>query len=66
MEVQLCRDNVISGFPSIRVFRKGSDETSVGGMRDHEAYRGDRTVAALTEFADNLVPSAGQPHNYVR
>ena len=30
-EVQLCRDNVVSGFPSIRVFRKGSDEVKFGG-----------------------------------
>ena len=65
-EVQLCRDHVISGFPSIRVFRKGSDEVANAGYKDHEAYRGDRTVAALTEFADGLVPSAGQPHNYVK
>ena len=54
------------GFPSIRVFRKGRDEITVHGMRDHESYRGDRTTQALLDFADSLVPSAGQPHYYVR
>lgn len=65
-EVQLCRDHIITGFPSIRVFRKGSDELNVHGMRDHESYRGDRTKEALVAFADNLVPSAGQPHHFIR
>ena len=65
-EVELCRDHVITGFPSIRVFRKGSDELNVHGIRDHESYRGDRTKASLLEFADALVPSAGQPHHFVR
>ena len=62
----LCRDNQIMGFPSIRVFRKGRDEITVHGMRDHESYRGDRTTQALLDFADSLVPSAGQPHYYIR
>ena len=35
-------------------------------MKEHESYRGDRTQASLTTFADNLVPSAGQPHHYIR
>ena len=65
-EVQLCRDHIITGFPSIRVFRKGSDEVSTHGMRDHESYRGDRTTDALLAFAENLVPSAGQPHHFIR
>ena len=65
-EVQLCRDHIIRGFPSLRVFRKGSDEVSVHGMRDHESYKGDRTMEALLAFADNLVPSAGQPHHFIR
>ena len=35
-------------------------------MKEHESYRGDRTQTSLTTFADNLVPSAGQPHHYIR
>lgn len=62
----MCRENQIMGFPSIRIFRKGRDEITVHGMRDHESYRGDRTTQALLDFADSLVPSAGQPHYYVR
>eukprot|EP00878_Enallax_costatus_P033946 GHUV01037536.1.p1 GENE.GHUV01037536.1~~GHUV01037536.1.p1 ORF type:complete len:108 (+),score=22.22 GHUV01037536.1:106-429(+) len=32
------------------------------GHHEHEAYTGDRTKDALVQFADTLVPSAGQPH----
>ena len=35
-------------------------------MKEHESYRGDRTQASLSAFAENLVPSAGQPHHYIR
>jgi len=31
-------------------------------LHEHEAYRGDRTKEALLTFADNLVPTAGEPH----
>lgn len=65
-EAQLCRDHQITGFPSIRVFRKGSDDITMQGMHEHEAYRGDRTKDSLLEFAEALVPSAGQPHRYIR
>ena len=44
----------------------GHDEINVHGVKEHESYRGDRTQASLTTFADNLVPSAGQPHHYIR
>ncbi len=36
------------------------------GVKDHEAYIGDRTYESLSAFADNLAVSAGQPHHYVR
>ncbi len=36
------------------------------GVKEHESYRGDRTQASLLAFADNLAPSAGQPHHYIR
>lgn len=142
IEVELCRQHHITGFPSIRVFRKGSDDVTVHGVREHESYKGafcewayrhrvyrlvqvtgfrsmafhehesykgrrprnsaapcppppfkravagiwcsagrccaralaesgdasagDRTKEALLEFAEALVPSAGQPHRYIR
>lgn len=65
-EVELCRQNAITGFPSIRVFRAGHDEVNVHGYVDHESYRGDRTKESLLEFADGLAASAGSPHEHVR
>jgi len=61
-EAALCRAHFISAFPSLRVFRRGHDDLLVAGMREHEAYTGDRTKEALVAFADSLVPSAGSPH----
>lgn len=58
---KLCQEQMITGFPSIRVYRKGTDDIVVHGFHEHEAYRGDRTQTALTAFVDKVVPSAGQP-----
>lgn len=65
MEVDLCREQQIMGFPSVRVYRKGSDDVMVHGHHEHESYRGDRTLEALSKFADSLIPSAGLPHYYI-
>jgi Thioredoxin len=108
-EPRLCQEHQITGFPSIRVFRKGSDDITMHGVHEHESYRGappaapmcrssllytaaggafvsqgyiacdtrpdssgssmaagDRTKDSLLEFAEALVPSAGQPHRYVK
>ncbi|GBF88082.1 disulfide-isomerase [Raphidocelis subcapitata] len=62
-EMELCRGHFITGFPSIRVFRRGHDDIYIEGMHQHEAYQGDRTKEALEAFADSLVPSAGLPHH---
>lgn len=62
-EVDICRKHVVSAFPSIRIFRSGSDDIVANGRREHEAYFGDRTKDALVKLADELVPTAGQPHN---
>ncbi|KAI8473082.1 MAG: protein disulfide isomerase [Monoraphidium minutum] len=61
-EQDLCRAHFITGFPSIRVFRRGHDDIVIQGTKQHEAYMGDRTKDSLEAFADSLVPSAGQPH----
>jgi len=63
LEMNLCRSHHIQGFPSIRIFRQGHDERNVNGHHEHESYTGDRTIAALTAFAESLVPSAGLPHH---
>jgi hypothetical protein len=58
---KLCQEQMITGFPSIRIYRKGSDDIVVHGFHEHEAYRGDRTQTALQAFVDKVVTSAGQP-----
>jgi len=61
-EMDMCRSHYITGFPSIRVFRRAHDDIYIHGQHEHEAYTGDRTKEALVRFADSLVPSAGLPH----
>lgn len=39
-EPRLCQEHQITGFPSVRVFRKGSDDITMHGVHEHEAYRG--------------------------
>ena len=59
--MEVCRQEMITGFPTIRVYRRGSDVINVHGFKEHESYHGDRTNEALTTFADSLVPHAGNP-----
>ncbi|KAK7312891.1 hypothetical protein VNO77_37120 [Canavalia gladiata] len=49
--------NHIQGYPSIRVFRKGSDVRSDHGHHEHESYYGDRDTESLVKFMENLVTS---------
>ncbi|KAK9832652.1 hypothetical protein WJX81_007592 [Elliptochloris bilobata] len=65
-EQAMCQEHQVAGYPSIRVFRAGHDEINLHGVKDHEAYIGDRTYDSLLAFAENLAVSAGQPHHYVR
>jgi thiol-disulfide isomerase/thioredoxin len=66
LETELCREAQIQGFPSVRVFRGGSDLVTntaalgrgPGGMQEHATYVGDRTVEALVAFAESLLPPA--------
>lgn len=52
----LCRQNHIQGYPSIRIFTKGSDVIDHGRHHDHASYHGDRTVEAIAKFADTMLP----------
>jgi hypothetical protein len=56
----LCAQQFITGFPTIRVFRHGSDKVVQNGFTSHESYHGDRTADALEKFVDDLVTSAGK------
>lgn len=62
-DMDLCRQHQITGFPSIRVYRKGHDDVYIAHHHMHESYVGDRTKEALVKFAETLVPSAGLPHS---
>lgn len=54
-EVDLCRRNHIQGYPSIRIFRKGSDVRDEHGHHEHESYYGDRDTDSLVNTMENLV-----------
>ncbi|KAK4255657.1 hypothetical protein QN277_008630 [Acacia crassicarpa] len=56
-EGDLCRRNHIQGYPSIRIFRKGSDVRNDHGHHDHESYYGDRDTDSLVKTMENLVES---------
>ncbi|TKY48970.1 disulfide-isomerase 5-4 [Spatholobus suberectus] len=56
-EGDLCRRHHIQGYPSIRIFRKGSDVRSDHGHHDHESYYGDRDTDSLVKTMENLVTS---------
>lgn len=54
-EGELCRRNHIQGYPSIRIFRKGSDVRDDHGHHGHESYYGDRDTDSLVTTMENLV-----------
>ncbi|XP_073281308.1 protein disulfide isomerase-like 5-4 [Primulina huaijiensis] len=54
-EIDLCRRNHIQGYPSIRIFRKGSDVKEDHGHHDHESYYGDRDTDTLVKTMEDLV-----------
>ncbi|XP_004244141.1 protein disulfide isomerase-like 5-4 [Solanum lycopersicum] len=54
-EVDLCRRNHIQGYPSIRIFRKGTDVRDDHGHHDHESYYGDRDTDSLVKMMEDLV-----------
>ncbi|KAF9589094.1 hypothetical protein IFM89_018825 [Coptis chinensis] len=50
----MCRKH-IQGYPSIRIFRKGSDIRDDNGHHDHESYYGDRDTDTLVATMEALV-----------
>ncbi|KAE9592968.1 hypothetical protein Lal_00029012 [Lupinus albus] len=55
-EGDLCRRHHIQGYPSIRIFRQGSDIRTEHG-HEHESYYGDRDTESLVKMMENLVIS---------
>ncbi|KAI3686234.1 hypothetical protein L1987_79908 [Smallanthus sonchifolius] len=54
-EPDFCRSHHIQGYPSIRIFRRGSDIKDVHGIHDHESYYGHRDTDSLVEAVEHLV-----------
>ncbi|KAF4395988.1 hypothetical protein F8388_013157 [Cannabis sativa] len=50
-----CIKHHIQGYPSIRIFRKGSDLRLDHGHHDHESYYGDRDADSLVKMMEGLV-----------
>ncbi|XP_039061099.1 protein disulfide isomerase-like 5-4 isoform X2 [Hibiscus syriacus] len=57
VEVDLCKRHHIQGYPSIRIFRKGSDLREDHGHHEHESYYGDRDTETLVKAMEDLVAS---------
>ncbi|KAF4348419.1 hypothetical protein CsatB_014713 [Cannabis sativa] len=55
LEGELCKRHHIQGYPSIRIFRKGSDLRLDHGHHDHESYYGDRDADSLVKMMEGLV-----------
>ncbi|XP_039072244.1 LOW QUALITY PROTEIN: protein disulfide-isomerase 5-3-like [Hibiscus syriacus] len=60
VEVDLCKRHHIQGYPSIRIFRKGSDLREDHGHHEHESYYGDRDAETLVKAMEDLVASVPQ------
>ncbi|KAM7492681.1 hypothetical protein LguiA_035602 [Lonicera macranthoides] len=54
-EAELCRSHHIQGYPSIRIFRKGSNVRVDNGQFEHESYYGDRDTVSLVKTMENLI-----------
>ncbi|PKA52611.1 Protein disulfide isomerase-like 5-4 [Apostasia shenzhenica] len=62
-QLTLCRRHHIQGYPSIRIFRKGSDVREDHGHHDHESYYGERDTDSLVAAMETLVASIPKaPH----
>ncbi|EPS61947.1 hypothetical protein M569_12845, partial [Genlisea aurea] len=63
-QADLCRKNHIQGYPSIRIFRKGSDLREENNHHDHESYYGNRDTDSLVKAMEDLVaPISFQSQN---
>ncbi|PPD86991.1 hypothetical protein GOBAR_DD16064 [Gossypium barbadense] len=51
----LCKRHHVQGYPSIRIFRNGSDLRDDDGHHEHESYYGDRDTDSLVKAMEELV-----------
>jgi hypothetical protein len=52
--VPICRANGVQAYPTLRVYRQGSNRVKGGGIFQpaaHESYRGQRTADHISDFA---------------
>ncbi|KAG6393796.1 hypothetical protein SASPL_144369 [Salvia splendens] len=56
-EADICKRNHIQGYPSIRIFRKGTDVREDHGHHEHESYYGDRDTDSLVKMVEDIVAS---------
>ncbi|KAI3702962.1 hypothetical protein L6452_28716 [Arctium lappa] len=56
-EADLCKRHHIQGYPSIRIYRKGTDVHDAHGIHIHETYYGDRDTDSLVLKLDSLASS---------
>eukprot|EP00906_Rhabdomonas_costata_P005236 RCo007869 len=52
---ELCQREHIQVFPTLRVYRDGSNNPQAPHVHMHEEFRGPRTVASLSDFAVNVL-----------
>ncbi|KAK1407044.1 hypothetical protein QVD17_38654 [Tagetes erecta] len=58
IERDLCLSHHIQGYPSIRIFRSGSNKDAFG-INDYESYYGNRDTDSLVEAMEHLVTPFG-------
>ncbi|KAK1260138.1 Protein disulfide isomerase-like 5-4 [Acorus gramineus] len=62
---ELCRSHHIQGYPSVRIFRKGSDVRDNHGHHDHETYYGERDTESLVAAMETYVAPVPREHQKV-
>ncbi|KAK1279697.1 Protein disulfide isomerase-like 5-4 [Acorus gramineus] len=59
---ELCRRHHIQGYPSVRIFRKGSDVRDNHGHHDHESYYGERDTESIVAAMETYVAPVPKEH----
>ncbi|KAK1308423.1 Protein disulfide isomerase-like 5-4 [Acorus calamus] len=62
---ELCRSHHIQGYPTVRIFRKGSDVRDNHGQHDHESYYGERDTESLVAAMETYIAPVPREHQKV-